>query len=297
MKRIDLDGLPVYRVTPKRAPRGGIVLIHEIWGLLPHITVIADRFAAEGYVVLAPDLFSGVGVTPEIGQELHALMADPDDERRAAAQPRMREAMAPIRAPEFAASAIGQLRKVVDALVAEPGVDGRIAVVGFCFGGTYSFALAASDNRIRAAVPFYGSAPAPESIAKIGCPVLALYGAHDPALIDALPEVRSTMAAAGVDFTDHVYPDAGHAFFNDTNPRTYRPEEAEDAWDRTLAFLSGSRAVVKGTRMVATDIHWSRGRGPTLTGPMHELLMVCMGRGRVAEGLSGEGTELLPAQA
>ena len=77
------------------------------------------------------------------------------------------------------------------------------------------------------------------------------------------------------------------------------PEAAAVAADRsrTLAFLSGSRAVVKGTRMVATDIDWSRGRGPTLTGPVQELLMVCMGRGRVAEGLSGEGTELLPAQA
>ena len=77
------------------------------------------------------------------------------------------------------------------------------------------------------------------------------------------------------------------------------PEAAAVAADRsrTLAFLSGSRAVVKGTRMVATDIDWSRGRGPTLTGPIQELLMVCMGRGRVAEGLSGEGTELLPAQA
>lgn len=77
------------------------------------------------------------------------------------------------------------------------------------------------------------------------------------------------------------------------------PEAAAVAADRSrrLAFLSGSRAVVKGTRMVATDIDWSRGRGPTLTGPVQELLMVCMGRGRVAEGLSGEGTELLPAQA
>jgi uncharacterized protein (TIGR03083 family) len=77
------------------------------------------------------------------------------------------------------------------------------------------------------------------------------------------------------------------------------PEAAAVAADRsrTLAFLSGSRAVVKGTRMVATDIDWSRGRGPALTGPIQELLMVCMGRGRVAEGLNGEGTELLPAQA
>jgi carboxymethylenebutenolidase len=149
--------------------------------------------------------------------------------------------MAPIRAPEFADRAIAELKKVVDALEKEPGVDGRIAVIGFCFGGTYTFALAASDDRIRAAVPFYGTAPAPERMADIGCPVFALYGAHDPALIDALPGVRTAMANAGVDFTDHVYPEAGHAFFNDTSTR-YFPDEAEDAWDRALEFLAHSLA-------------------------------------------------------
>jgi len=108
--------------------------------------------------------------------------------------------------------------------------------VGFCFGGTYAFALAASDDRIRAAIPFYGTAPAPDRIATIRCPVLALYGGQDPALMDALPGVRDEMASAGVDFSEHVYPDAPHAFFNDTSSR-YRPDEAEDAWDRALAFL------------------------------------------------------------
>lgn len=241
MKTIDLDGLPVYRAVPKGSPRGGVILIHEIWGLVGHIKDVADRFAAQGYVVYAPDLFSGFGLTPELGQELQTLLSDPDENRRTAAQPRFREALAPVRAPEFADVAIGDLRKAVDALAAEPGVDGRIAVVGFCFGGSYTFALAASDDRIRAAVPFYGTAPAPEQMATIGCPVLALYGAHDPALIDALPEVRTAMAAAGVDFSDHVYPDAGHAFFNDTSTR-YFPEEAEDAWDRVLAFLEHTLA-------------------------------------------------------
>ena len=237
MAMIELDGLRAYRADPDGDSRGGIILIHEIWGLVPHITGIADRFAGEGYVVLAPDLLSDVGVTPEVGEELSAAMADPDESRRTAAQPRMREAMAPLRAPEFAGAAVGKLRAAVDALAAEPGVDGRIAAVGFCFGGTYAFALAASDDRVRAAVPFYGTAPAPERIAEIHCPILAIYGAHDPALMDALPGVRAEMAAAGVDFTDHVYPDAAHAFFNDTGSR-YRPAEAGDAWDRTLTFLA-----------------------------------------------------------
>lgn len=239
MTTIELDGLSAYRADPTGDPRGGIILIHEIWGLVPHITDVADRFAAEGYVVIAPDILSGIGMTPELGQELQALTSDPDEARRTAAQPRLREALAPMREPAFASAAIAELRKVVDALAAEPGVTGRIAVVGFCFGGTYAFALAAADQRVRAAVPFYGSAPPPERIATIGCPVFAIYGAHDPALIDALPGVRSAMADGGVDFTDHVYPDAGHAFFNDTGSR-YRADDAADAWERTLAFLAQS---------------------------------------------------------
>jgi len=237
MPMIDLDTVRAYRAEPAGTPRGGIVLIHEIWGLVPHIVDVADRFAAEGYVVLAPDLLSDIGVTPELGADLHALVSDPDEAVRTAAQPRLREALAPMRAPEYAGRAVEQLRTAVDELAAEPGVDGRIAVVGFCFGGSYSFALAAADDRVRAAVPFYGTAPSPDAIASISCPVLAIYGAHDPALIDALPDVRSQMAAAGVDFTDHVYPDAAHAFFNDTGSR-YRAADAADAWARTIAFLA-----------------------------------------------------------
>lgn len=234
----ELEGVRAYRAEPDGVPRGGVVLIHEIWGLVPHIRDIANRFAAEGYVVYAPDLLSDIGMTPEVGEEILEMMADPDEERRSAAQPRLRAALAPTRAPDFAHSAVQRLRTVVDALEAEPGVDGRIAVVGFCFGGSYSFALAAADGRVRAAVPFYGQAPDDDAIALIGSPVLALYGQDDAPLIDALPGVRATMAAAGVDFTAVVYPDAPHAFFNDTNAQRYRPDAAAAAWTRTLEFLS-----------------------------------------------------------
>ncbi|WP_375384924.1 dienelactone hydrolase family protein [uncultured Microbacterium sp.] len=235
---IELDGVGAYRAAPADSPRGGIVLIHEIWGLVPHIRDVADRLAAEGYVVLAPDLLSDVGVTPEFGEEIQAMLADPDEERRSAAQPLLRAALAPTRVPDFAHSAVAKLRTAVDAVTQEPGVDGRIAVIGFCFGGSYAFALAAADDRVRAAIPFYGQAPDADTIAQIESPVLALYGQHDPALIDALPEVRATMAAAGVDFTPVVYPDAGHAFFNDSNAQRYEPDAAADAWARVLLFLS-----------------------------------------------------------
>jgi carboxymethylenebutenolidase len=125
----------------------------------------------------------------------------------------------------------------VDFVAEQPGVEGRIGVVGFCFGGSYSFTLAAADGRIRAAVPFYGSPPASADLARIGAPLLAFYGERDERLMRSLPDVTSGMRDAGADFRPHVYPRVGHAFFNDSNPRTYDAETAQDAWRRTLAFL------------------------------------------------------------
>jgi carboxymethylenebutenolidase len=234
---IDVEGVPTYRAEPAAPLRGGLILIEEIWGLVPHIKAVADRFAAEGYLVLAPELLGDV-LGAENGQELMEARNDPDEARRTAAQPRLRELFSGIQDPAFAAGAVRKLTKLVDALEVEPGIDGRIAVLGFCFGGTYSFALAAADARVRAAVPFYGTAPSAEDIARITCPVHAFYGRHDERLIAALPDVERAFADAGKHLTTTVYPDAGHAFFNDTNPHSYREDDARDAWERATAFLA-----------------------------------------------------------
>jgi carboxymethylenebutenolidase len=230
-----------YRAEPASPARSAVILIEEIWGLVPHIEDVANRLAAEGYLVVAPDLLGGAGVTPEIGLELHRAMSSPDEAVRTAAQPALRDAFAPTRSPEFGAGALATLKALVDDLEAEPGIEGRIAVMGFCFGGTYSYALAAADPRIRAAVPFYGSAD-PATVGTIACPVLAFYGAHDERLIAALPEVRQALDDGGVDAAIQVYPDAGHAFFNDTSAFQYRAADAADAWKRTLAFLEDALA-------------------------------------------------------
>lgn len=232
----DGELLDVYVAHPAGDPIGGLVLIHEIWGLVGHITDVADRFAAEGWLVAAPDILSHGGVAPALGAELFALMNSDDEEARTAAQPRMREAMAGMRAPEYAGWAVGALRATVDWLAGQPGVDDRIAATGFCFGGTYAFLLAAHDDRLRAVAPFYGTAPSADLITGLASPVLAIYAQHDPALIDALPAVTEAMAEAGVDFEAVVYPDSAHAFFNDTG-RRYNPTDAADAWRRVTAFL------------------------------------------------------------
>lgn len=240
-------GLTAYRSDPpvgNGAPpiRGGIILIHEIWGLVDHIKGVADRLAAEGYVVVAPDILSNAGITPEIGAELHALTFESDAEARTEAQPMMREKLAPSRSPEYASWAVHALRTVVDFVAAQPGVSGRVAVTGFCFGGGYSFALAAADQRIRAAVPFYGYPPSATEVAEISCPVLAFYGDQDETLMASLPGLTATMVAASVDFSPRVYRGARHAFFNDTNNATYDPGAAADAWKRMLKFLDATLA-------------------------------------------------------
>ena len=234
--------LSVYRAEPTGELRGALIVIHEVWGLVDHIKNVADRYAAEGYLVVAPDILSHGGITPDAGMELGRLMFAGTAEERAKAQPLMREKMAPVNQPEYAAWALAALKKVVDYLEAQPGVDGRVGVLGFCFGGSYSFALAAADPRIRTAIPFYGSPPETADLAHIQCPVLALYGETDERLMASLPEVTKRMHDAGVDFQSHVYPDAGHAFFNDTSREMYRPEVAADAWTRSLEFLRGSLA-------------------------------------------------------
>jgi carboxymethylenebutenolidase len=233
--------LTAYRADPPSdragGPRGAVIVIQEIWGLVDHVKDVADRVAAQGYVAVAPDLLGHVGLTPEIGQRLFQLMFQGTEADRLAAQPEMRAATTPSRQPEFAAWAVPALEAVVDALVDEPGVEGRVAVMGYCFGGTYTYALAAAEPRLRAAVPFYGSFPEHADPATITCPVLAFYGEEDHALTDGLPDLEARMEAAGVDFTARVYHGVGHAFFNDTATSRYNAEVAADAWQRALAFL------------------------------------------------------------
>lgn len=245
-RMIEIEGaesVPGYLVAPPSGvePRGGLVVIHEAWGLVDHIKDVADRFAAEGWVVLAPDLLSRVGVRPTLADELQSALFDPDPAVRAEAQPRLREAMSPVRSPEFGAQTVAALKAVVDTLARQPGVERRIGVVGFCFGGTYAFALAAEDPRITAAVPFYGAPPEGTALAGIHAPVLAFYGETDERLTAPLPEVTAALLDAGVDFEAQVYPGVGHAFFNDTNRYTYDAGAAGDAWHRTLDFLAGKR--------------------------------------------------------
>jgi carboxymethylenebutenolidase len=230
--------LPAFLSTPdiEEKTYPGIILIHEIWGLDDHIKDVTKRFARQGYAVLAPDLFAGTPVENAVSPDLFAQMHDPA--KRDEAQKKMRAALAPMQSPEFAKDMLHKLQMCFSYMEKQKNCNGNIGVLGFCFGGSYSFALAAAQPKIKAAIPFYGQGPSVDKIEKINCPVLAFYGEQDANLIDHLEELKAEMKKYKKDFTSVVYPDTGHAFFNDTNPNRYNNEAAQDAWKKSLAFLS-----------------------------------------------------------
>jgi carboxymethylenebutenolidase len=159
-------------------------------------------------------------------------------ETRNQAQPKIRELMTPMQDPDFGGKTITKLEVCFDELYKRPEVDKKVAVMGFCFGGSYSFDLAVHEPRLKLALPFYGHTTEDvEEIKRIKCPIRAFYGEKDERLIASLPELKANMNTAGVDFEARVYPDAGHAFFNDTNPYAYNPEAAQDAWQSVLEYL------------------------------------------------------------
>lgn len=231
--------LSAYMARPDGLVRGGLVLIHEVWGLVGHTRDVADRFAREGYVVLAPDLLADQGITEESTAGLGEALTGPDAEARNQAQPKFRALLAPLQNPEFGALTTERIQACFSFLHEDADVAGRVGIIGFCFGGTYSFSFAVDEPRLMACVPFYGQAHfSDEELARISAPVLAFYGEDDESLVNALPALESSMTAAGVDFTARVYPGAGHAFFNDSNRFAYRPDAAADAWSLTLDFLA-----------------------------------------------------------
>src|SRR5581483_10290038 len=193
----------------------GLVVIHEVWGLKDHIKDVAARYAAQGYFALAPDLLSHTGITEKVDQSILVEVRNPAT--RDEAQKKLRAAMAPIQAPEFGQQTVEKLKACVDYLLAQPECSGKVGVVGFCFGGTYAYALAVNENRLSAAVVFYGHAPANiQDIEKINCPVLVFNGEKDENLMKQLSSVKEAAQKFGKEFAFYEYPETGHAFFNDT---------------------------------------------------------------------------------
>jgi carboxymethylenebutenolidase len=206
-----------YLAVPDGAPGPGVVVIQEWWGLVPHITEVADRFASEGFVALAPDLYGGKKTTEpdEAGKEMMALEI-----------PR----------------ATKDMSGAVDELLRRSSGD-HVGVVGFCMGGGLALVLAtARPDAVAACVPFYGLIPWPEAApdySKMSASVLGHYAAKDEYFTpEAVRALETQLKELGKDVELFVYEGADHAFFNDTRPEVYDPEAAATAWRRTIDFLN-----------------------------------------------------------
>jgi carboxymethylenebutenolidase len=251
--------LAVYVSRPAAAttPLPAVLVLQEIWGVDGHIVDVTDRLAAAGYVGVSPDLYSLGGERPDAiaAERVEKLKAFMDTIPMGAWQDNdlRNAALAELPEPEATALSetmttlfsqfghmetfIGELRGVVGWIGGRDYSDGSVGVIGFCMGGSMAARLACDEPNLRAAVGFYGGAPTPEQIANLHCPVLCLHGEQDERLVGSIPGFQQAADDAGKSYEAVVYPDAPHAFFNDTRS-SYRPDAARPAWARTLAFLN-----------------------------------------------------------
>jgi carboxymethylenebutenolidase len=204
-----------YLVRPAGADgkRGAVLVVHENRGLNPHIEDIARRLALAGYVAFAPDALHPLGGYPGDEDQARALFPKLD-------QAKTRE--------DFVAAA-GALKTL-------PGTNGKVGVVGFCYGGGIANLLATRLPDLAAAVPFYGAAPAPADVPRIRAEVLVHHAGNDARLLEAWPGYEAALKSAGVRHAGYVYPGVEHGFNNDTTPR-YDDAAARLAWQRTLALF------------------------------------------------------------
>jgi carboxymethylenebutenolidase len=194
----------------------GIVVLQEWWGLDDHIRNVCDRFAAEGYVTLAPDLFHGETTEqPDEGQQKMMAMNMDEAEK--------------------------EMRGAVDYVAAHPKCTGDVGTVGFCLGGGLSIWTATVNDKVGAAVSFYYVMPhgKPDFSKLAGKPVLGHFGEDDDFIAPEDAKVlQQELNQAGAEAIFHFYEGAGHAFFAEHNRiGTYHPEHAETSWDRTVEFL------------------------------------------------------------
>jgi carboxymethylenebutenolidase len=215
----ELDGKKItgFLARPKNS-KGlpGLIVIHEWWGVNDNVRAMAERFAAEGYVALAGDLYGG-----EVGED-----------REGAARLARAAGDQPLRVEE-------NLRQAWRHLEQELSVP-RIGVVGWCFGGGWSLrtALALGDG-IDATVIYYGRLVTdPAELEPLASPVLGIFGSLDQGIpVETVREFESALDSLGKKAAIHVYEDADHAFANPSGTR-YNAEAAEDAWEKTMAFFA-----------------------------------------------------------
>ena len=215
---MQLDSVQGHFAKPKgKGPWPAVIVIQEWWGLDAQTKSIADRFAQEGYLAFAPDLFHGE----------FAQLGDGDK--------------AAMLAQKYGPNAYKDLKSLFDALKTHPDCNGRIGSVGFCFGGRMSLTLALS-RPVDAICTFYGGGMQTifdQLRAKLKAPVLGLFGSADVSIpAGTVEQFDKLLDDVGVEHEVITYPNSGHAFFRDSDPSVYIPEAAKDAWERVKKFFA-----------------------------------------------------------
>ena len=214
--------LRTWVVYPERKDKAGVVLmIHEIFGLSTWMRGVADQVAAEGFIAVTPDLISGMGpggggtdsvaTRDDVVKLIRSLSAD--------------DARARLDAVRAWAAKL-------------PSTNGKVATMGFCWGGARSFEYAAADPPPQAAVVFYGTAPDSSVLMRVRAPVLALYGGDDARVDATIEPAKAVLEAVHASYEPHVYEGAGHGFLRQQEGRDGANRSAtEKAWPRVVEFL------------------------------------------------------------
>jgi carboxymethylenebutenolidase len=217
-------GVPIrtYVVYPERKEKAGVVLvIQEIFGLSDWLRAVADRLAADGFIAVAPDLISGLG--PGGGGTDSARSRDD--------VVKLTRGLT----PEETRARLEDVRRYALAL---PAANGKLATVGFCWGGARSFEFAAASPPPAAAVVFYGTSPDSAGLLAVQAPVLGHYGEDDARVNATIEPARAALTRLGRSYETHVYPGAGHGFLRAQSGREGANLRAsQEAWPRTIAFL------------------------------------------------------------
>jgi carboxymethylenebutenolidase len=204
-----------YLSVPASGKGPGVIVIQEWWGLVPHIKDVCDRFAAEGFVALAPDLYHGESTKSpdEAGKLMMALRIDEAEK---------------------------DLRGAINHLLKQEATSGNnVGTVGFCMGGALSLYAASKNPQVGACVVFYGIHPnVKPDLANLQAPVLGIYAERDAYVPpSAVRELEAKLKEHGKSAEMHIYPGLDHGFLNDTRTDVYNEESARDAWNRVLKFF------------------------------------------------------------
>lgn len=205
-----------YLARPSSEQIAPVILVcHENRGLTPHIQDVTRRFAKAGYVGLAVDLLSRQGGSASLGES------------------NVPGALGNIPPEQF----VEDFKSGWQYLQGQTFADAaRVGMTGYCFGGGVTWQVATQMPELLAAVPFYGPHPLPANVPNINAAVLAIYGELDSRINSGIPAIEQAMQENGKIYEKMIYPNADHAFHNDTGSR-YNPEAARDAWERTLTWF------------------------------------------------------------